>query len=105
MTIDAAAFRTHFETDLSDAALGRLLNDAYALLTTRYGAQGAQTVVLRSDDRYLVLPQPISSADDIDTIVERQASTDTTLTADEWRWNGGRILERLTSGNPTFWGF
>lgn len=104
MTITASSFKTYFQTDLADAVLTAYIDDATDFCVERAGPQGEQTVVLQSEGRYLVLPKAIAAAADVSEIIERQADTTNTLTTADWRWNGGRILERLTSGNPDFWG-
>lgn len=104
MAIDAAALREHIETDLGDDALDRLIADAYAFCEERAGKQGEQAVVLDGGERYLMLPFPISDTGDIE-IVERIGDEETTVDPSDWRWNGGRTLERLNGGDLVFWGY
>lgn len=105
MTVDAATLREHIETDLGDDALGRLIADAYAFCDLRVGPAGAQSVVIPAGDRFLMLPRPVASADDV-AIVERFGTEEAALVeGTDWRWLGGRTLERLSGGSVVFWGY
>lgn len=106
--LTATEIREHIETDLGDDALNRFLADAYGAIKKRVGVEGEQTVVIytRGSDRYLMLPRPINVAADIDSIIERLGATEVTLETTDWRWLGGRTLERLSgSSEPTLWGW
>lgn len=103
MTIDADAFRTFFETDLSDEALEALIADADAYCTLKLPA-AAQTVLIQGAGRYLVLPQPVTDEDDIDLIVERLPGEDSELEAEDWRVASSRMVERLSGDTAVFWG-
>jgi len=108
--LTADNLREHIETDRSDTALERLLQDACDSVTARIGPEGEQEVVLkaRGSDQFIFLPRPITVAGDIDSIVERLGNTELTLETTDWRWLGGRRLERVISGTipaPTVWGW
>ena len=110
MTITHDDLKEHVETDLDDDALDRLITDAQASIDDRIGPEGAQTIVLGNvgGDRYLFLPRPISSSADIASITERWGAVERALASDEWRWLGGRQLERLIGSGSTagtLWGW
>lgn len=102
--ITSAHLQDHVETDLEPGVLKRLIDDAYAYIADRVGPQGEQTVVMPAGERYLMLPQPIASEDDV-SISERFGDRTTVLVeGTDWRWLGGRRLERLSGGTVVFWG-
>lgn len=104
MVIEVADLREHAETDLGDDALERLLQDAYDFCDERVGPLGEQTIVLDGRERWLILPRAVADADFV-TISERFGDQTTELVLDtDWRWNGGRIVERLSGGSVVFWG-
>lgn len=108
--IDVDALRTHLETDLSDEALERLMHDACDAITDRVGSLEQNQIVLRtfSSDRYLFLPKPIDSDEDIESITYRLGNSELVLAETDWRWIGGRMIERLTGGGEsvaTSWGW
>lgn len=108
MTVDATIIHEHIESDLSDDAIARLIADAVDAIDDRISTTGEQTVVLRGGDRYIFVPRPIGDRSDVTEIIERWGATEATLTDEQWRWNGGRTLERLIgTGNiaPTVWGW
>lgn len=106
MTVTADIIHEHIETDLGDDAIDRLIDDAVAAIDERVGTTAEQTVTLRGGDRYIFLPQPITDAADISEIVERHGASEFTLDTDDWRWIGGRQVERLGSNDsPTWWGW
>ena len=104
MTITKTELRTHVETDLADAAVDRLLADAYAFCAERVPT-GEQTIVLGAGVRYLVLPAPVATAGDLE-FSERFGDQTTLLVQDtDWRWVSGRIVERLSGGSLVLWGY
>lgn len=93
----------HFETDLSNDALQRLIDSEDGEITRRFGAPTAQTETLRGGETHLFLSRLVSS---ITSISEEVNGTATTLAADDYDswWN--QALERLedgTNGRST-WG-
>lgn len=93
--------REHVTTDLSDAAIQRLLDAAYADIEREIGPAGERTVVLEAVGRYVVLPLDELT---ITAVVEDADGLRTSLAADDWR-RRGVVLERLSTGtNPrTSW--
>lgn len=97
-------FEEHFETDLSDIAIDRLIDDAEREIIVRFGAHLTQTDYRDGLERLLFLSRPASS---ITTVVETIAETDTTLSSDDYQLEvGGHQLRRLASGTNgrTYWG-
>lgn len=108
--------KERIETDLSDAELQRLIDEANQEVIDRHGAHANSaapiTVALEGDREALSLARPIDSAQTV-TITEYVANpptgveTATVLAASDWRsWHGGRTLQRLASGtnSRTRWG-
>ncbi|KKN39098.1 hypothetical protein LCGC14_0746940 [marine sediment metagenome] len=104
MTIlTATELRTHIETDLADAALNRLAAAAEQLIIREAGDTAALTEIFNEEgfpqgrERTLFLARTTSS---ITSIKERDTydGTQTTLSADDYRQEGGRKLVRLTDG-------
>lgn len=97
-------FRAQFETDLSDAALTRLLSAAEAEINRHAGEAGTASDFFRDDTRprVLVLRRRAVS---ITSVTERLADTEIALAANDWRLNAGRELVRVWTGaNPrTYW--
>lgn len=104
MTITNTELREHVETDLGDDALDRLIADAYAYCVERVGAAGEQTIVLHAGERYLVLPFSIAAAADLDISERYNDQTTVLVEGTDWRWLGGRLVERLSGGSITVWG-
>ncbi len=111
MTIlSATELRAHIETDLSDTALGRLASAAEQLIIREAGDVTALTEIHneqgypRGRERIIYLARTVTS---ITSIKEREHFDDdqTTLSADDFRQEGGRQLVRLRDGtNPRlFW--
>lgn len=104
--------REHFETDLDDLALQRLINDADELITSRYGAHAVdgdiEEEVLGSGS-LLFLSRPAAA---IIGIKEYRATllggaeVEEILDTNDWRLSYRRQLQRLISGtNPwDYWG-
>ena len=118
MTLTTDQLKEHVETDLGDDALQRLLDDAYATVANRVGeASGEVTEHYRvfSSDEIIFLNQAIASEDDITSITVRVLAPeapmeDLELETEEWRWMGGRMIQRLEGTDvdlptPTWWGF
>lgn len=105
--ISLTDLKTHIESDLSDAALGRVRADAVADVTGRYGpwsGAGEITITLTGGTRVLGLARPGSAASEIKET--DGLGVETTLAISDWRLlHGGRVLERLNTGtNPrTAW--
>jgi hypothetical protein len=99
MALTVAIVREHIETDLSDAALQRLIDAAEDDL-------GSDTAVVETfiglGRRTIFLRRPASL---ISSVVEHASDGDVTLTASDHRLFEGRMLERLETGtNPaTYW--
>jgi hypothetical protein len=105
--ITAAQAREHIETDLIDAALTRLINDADAAIVDRYGPHtGDVTVDLEGEGAQIFLDRPVGAVTSVTEYVVRQDATGVVLAANDWRALGGHRLERLNTGtNPrSTWG-
>ncbi len=111
MTIlSATELRTHIETDLSDTALGRLGSAAEQLIIRAAGDITALTEIQNEQgypggrERIIYLARTVTS---ITSVKEREHFDDDqiTLSADDYRQEGGRRLVRLREGtNPRlFW--
>lgn len=111
--ISAPKIREHLETDLGDAALSRLIEDAEAEINERYGPIGLRTLMVRGGNRLIFLPGPAEETDIV--ITETLDGEDTVLTpiadptpedGDFRFWYGGRMIERLDTGaHPgAYWG-
>lgn len=87
--------RTHVDTDLSDAALSRFLDDSESKIVEVYGAAATHTETHDGETRSLFLSRPISS---ITTVVETISDASTTLASDDHRIIGSRELRRLQAG-------
>jgi hypothetical protein len=109
--VSVADVRTHVETDLTDTALQRLIDDADALIVREHGAHGELTVTIPGlNERFIFLERPITEASDISSIVESWSFLAGPLsrTLDEtdfFVWYGGRGLERLQTGTHPAWGW
>jgi len=104
--LTVAQLRAHVETDLSDEALGRLLDDADAEIIETAGAVDEQVDEMHHCElaNVLFLSRRASA---VTEVVETLGDGDTTLAADDHQLrNGGTQIERLASGtNPrTTWG-
>ena len=88
--------RQHVETDLSDEALQRLIDDVYSDITDRYGDDASQVDWLDGRDQEgLWLTRKASS---ITEVVEIEGTTETTLAADDYRQEGDFLLKRRSDG-------
>ena len=107
--ITVTQLREHVETDLVDAALQRVIDDADAAIVERYGAHTGNVVETRAGGgRLIFLERPVTA---VVSIAEYNGmpfdETLTNLVADDYRlWYGGRAIERLASGTNarTAWG-
>ena len=96
-----AEIRTNVETDLVDAALQRLIDDAEAEMIRVAGPHSAagsaeQTAYPERLTADIFLTRQASA---VTEVIETLADTDTTLAADDYELlNGGRILRRLSDG-------
>lgn len=91
-----ANVREHVETDLSDTAIQRLLDDVDAEIIRRYGPHGGPlTEIVDGREGLIILSRPILT---VTSITERNGLTDTALAVDDWRQWYNRALERLDSG-------
>lgn len=104
--LTVAELRQHLETDLSDQALQRLLDDADAEVVRRYGPHppGPAVETHVGGNKYVFLRQRAAA---IQSVTETVRNVTTVLSSDDYRvLGGGRYLERLTSGpNPrVYWG-
>lgn len=107
--------KERFESDMSDAELQRIIDEANAEVIRRFGAHSdaenpvTETIVVESPGYHLYPGRPVSS---VSTVTEYTGSsvgdeTETALSADDYRLlYAGRALRRLTSGtNPrSHWG-
>ena len=103
MLLNVAELREHVQTDLPDAALQRVLNAEENEIVRRYGPHAEATEMLRGGDRLLFLTRPAVS---VSEVVETAGVVATVMDATDYRlWDGGRCLERLTTGpNPSvYW--
>lgn len=108
--ISLALLHELIETDVADDALLFLIQDACAAISDRIGEDGERTTTLKilASENEVYLPRPISGPDSIASIVERLQYIELTLDSTDWRWIGGRTLQRLVGNgntNPTFWGW
>ena len=109
--ITVADWRTHVESDLSDAAVQRLIDDADALIVREHGPHAELTLTVPGlNERMLFLERPISDPADISSLVESWSFLAGPLyrTLDEtdfFVWYGGRGLERLQTGTHPAWGW
>ena len=96
-------FEEHFDTDLGDDALGRLLGDAEDEIIRLFGAHVTQVEHIDGLGRLLFLQRRVAS---VTMIVETVAEEDTTLATDDWQLENVRILRRLADGTNarTYWG-
>lgn len=105
--LTTAEIKTHIETDLPEAALQRLIDDAEALIVEKYGANHSTTpLTLQMDggERKLFLSRRAAS---ISAVREYDADDETTtLETNDYRFRKGQYLERLSTGtNPMdYWG-
>lgn len=107
--LTVAQLRAHVETDLDDTALQAILDSEEGEIVKRYGAHASATELLRGGERLLFLTRPAASitsvTEEVDGVFAEPSVT--VLAADDYRiWQGGRYLERLTTGtNPRlYWG-
>lgn len=104
--LTVSEFREHFETDLPDDAIQRVIDSVEDEVTKMAGPVGQHTYVLNGGGKYLFfLNGPILS---IDSIEETVGDTVTTLDATDYRLvDGGYYAERLyrLALNPRYtWG-
>lgn len=97
-----AGVRAQIDTDLLDADLQLLLDDAEAEIVRRYGALASHSEDLEGGDRFIPLTRKAAS---ITLVKEREypsiytQPTEYTLAANDYRLLAdGRTLERLTTG-------
>jgi hypothetical protein len=106
--------KERIETDLSDAELQRLIDEANEEIIARYGPHADSTapitVSVRGGGRVIDLIRPIDTDEDI-VVTEYSTAgfivgeSGTLLGADDYRVrNGGRTLDRLSGGYSTRWG-
>ncbi len=104
--LTVAELRQHLETDLSDQALQRLLDDADESVVRLYGPHPPGPVEEHhvGGVMYVFLRQ---RAANIISVFETVRGVTTVLASNDYRvLGGGRYLERLTSGDHprVFWG-
>lgn len=108
LTIDE--LRDHFNTDLIDGALQRLVDDAEAEIDERHGELGTQTDTFKGDilATALFLSRKAQSISTVTEEIKSGGSYDATILAsDDYQLRfEGRQIERLASGtNPrSTWG-
>lgn len=104
MDITAVQLRDHYETDLSDVALTRLLAAARQEIVDYAGPLDAATqTVVEPASRVIWLRRRAAS---ITSVHERAGGVETALAADDYRLRGPQELVRLAGGpNPrAYWG-
>ena len=93
MALTPTIVREHIETDLSDAALTRLINDAESEVTARFGDDEDATVDLEGQWWTIRLPRPAESVTSVSE--RRNAKTSVLVDADDYELvDGGRTLVR-----------
>lgn len=88
-------FEEHFETDLGDDALDRLLTDAEDTIVRRFGPHTTQVEWLDGLEELIFLQRRVSS---ITEVVETIADEETILSADDYSLESYRILRREYDG-------
>lgn len=100
--ITTAVARTHIETDLVDAALQRLIDDADAQIVERYGEHaGNITEELRvgAHGRFLFPSRRVVAVVSATEYALRAETSSVVLDPTDYRiLNNGRVLERLHTG-------
>jgi hypothetical protein len=105
-TLTVAQFREHFETDLPDTAIQRVIDSVEAEIAEIAGPTGAQSYTKEGGDTNLFFMSPISS---ITQIQERANESDDFVILDSTDYlvmNGGFYLTRIHTGaHPRYkWG-
>ena len=103
--ITIAELKTHVETDLSDAALQRVIDGQERAIFGKYGDHDSASEVFEETFSKVIFPGRKVSA--ITSITERVGDTDTVLSSDDYEviTGGGRIDRLGTGTNPaTYWG-
>ena len=107
--------REHFETDLEDDALQRIIDDADQAIIDRFGEHGDAGTFSIDDPLVELHPGggrhifPHRKVDSVEAVTEfwggPGAETETELATDDWRLeHAGRSLLRLATGtNPRAW--
>jgi hypothetical protein len=102
--ITITEFREHYETDLSDTALQRIIDSQEALMVRRFGPHETQSQVFNPN--YSKVLYPYRRISSIMSIVEKVGDEETTLETDDYDVIAtGRRIDRLSTGtNPrTYW--
>ena len=105
--VSTTVLRENMETNLSDSALKRLIDDADAEVVRRCGPHyqdGPVDEVLSGGGVRLF---PNRAVEEMISVTETAWDTVSVLSSDDYRlWHGGRMLERLSSGaHPRpYWG-
>ncbi len=105
--LTAIEMKVYIETDLTDAALDRLIDAADQEIVQSHGEHasvGTVTELHIGGDAAIFLNRPPAT---ITSVTETVSEVDTVLSTDDFReWYGSRVLQRLDDGtNPqTFWG-
>ncbi len=96
--------RQNIETGLLDTALQRIMNAVEQDIDHEYGAVALQTDnILEGGLKSIWTSRPISS---ITSVTERDGTTDTILSSDDYELNHESQLDRLTTGtnSRSTWG-
>lgn len=107
--ITTAQAREHIETDLGDAALQRIIDDADAAIIERYGAHAGNVVadIDRGPNPTALIfrDRPIDAVVSLLEFSDRHSLTSVALNPLDYRiLHGGRTIERLTTGpNAASW--
>lgn len=97
--ITVAEVRNHVETDLVDAALQQLIDDAELEIDIRIGAVSAQIDEIENDEPLSALIFPTRKILSITSILEEIGDDITTLASNDFRLRqGGNAIERLSTG-------
>lgn len=96
-------FAEHFETDLDDVPLQRLLDDADAEIIRLFGVLAAQTDSVEGLTRSVFASRPVDTITSVTEIID---DVSTTLVSDDYRVIGSRELRRLPDGTNgrSLWG-
>lgn len=100
--------KTRFETDLSDAELQRIIDEANLEVVRRYGGHSdsgspvTETIVVEAPAHHIYPSRPVSTVSSVTEYTGSTvaAETATVLSSNDYRLlHGGRALRRLTSGD------
>lgn len=105
--LTVAEVRQEIETDLSDEAIQRNIDEQEQCLDRQIGKYDIQTDEIENDEPLPDILFLSRKAKSITTVIERVNDTDTILAADDYRLKyNNTCLERLNTGTNarTYWG-